>query len=586
VVIYEYYVIPAYVSKIDPGPDDPGPDIYAETHHTVKSVQGHGDSGSGTGQWESDVQKSLENPAYVSSIDSTDGYNLREAMQKGDNCDECEPPSYEESVIDVNTALITYQNEQNTMNDFRAGSQESFCDSSYVDSLTSNDSRAALLSNKRSYPVPPVFSSQIINTGKKTLSEHDFNECSVSSRDISNTKFGLFESSAYIDHVSCISPSQRQVESACRNAMLTLSQDIIPQQLQNVPSKLALNKEGVGESIEVNEDDDGNGDFNSIGKHMKNLIFLSISISLMNTAVGSLRNLQSSLNHIDGLGLYSLGASFTGFMIFSLFTPFIVQRFRPKKCLVLSLIPQLLYIFSNVYPAFHVFIPASFLQGVANALLWNAVSTYITYLARSYALQNDAKTVPTASKYFGIFFFFFQFSIVAGNIISSVVLMNGKQGNIPDTDTVIANVTSKVAYLSLNGTAQLTNTFITKNSHLQVCGAKYCHANNVTIPGLYVNDETKYALLGIYGVCVAFALVIALYLLDVLKPYRTAYASCSVVCKQLKSVILCAVDPRFIRLFLLFTYTSMQMSFVAGDVTQVSYSDINIARQKSYVIIV
>jgi hypothetical protein len=47
-----------------------------------------------------------------------------------------------------------------------------------------------------------------------------------------------------------------------------------------------------------------------------------------------------------------------------------------------------LYVAANVIPDFAVLVPASILQGCGAALMWNAVSTYVTYLARSTAIWN------------------------------------------------------------------------------------------------------------------------------------------------------------------------------------------------------
>jgi hypothetical protein len=69
---------------------------------------------------------------------------------------------------------------------------------------------------------------------------------------------------------------------------------------------------------------------------------------MMNVAFSSLRNLQSSLNHEDGVGLYSLTGSCGAFTFMSLFTPSLIQQFRPKRCLLFALFTHLLYVAANV----------------------------------------------------------------------------------------------------------------------------------------------------------------------------------------------------------------------------------------------
>ncbi|KAJ8303521.1 hypothetical protein KUTeg_019917 [Tegillarca granosa] len=326
---------------------------------------------------------------------------------------------------------VTYQDEDHvvvsrfdkpvyTSNDIiEVIASESLENPAYTDSLLSTDSKTALLGTDYDGNLHCINFKDLKHTNE---SECDFDPDKEVLRDRSNTIGRLAESNAYIDSIG-YTPDHARLSRACRNAVLTLSQEVF----QKYASTQILSKEQLAQKQTIEEDSE---DLSYITRHKKNLIFLSISITLMYTAIGSLRNLQSSMNHEDGLGLYSLAASYCGYMLFSLFTPFVVQKFKPKKCLLYSLVPQLLYVISNLFPTFYIFIPASFLQGVGNALLWNSMSTYTTYLARARALQKDEKTVHIASRYFGIFFFFYQFAIVSGNLISSLVLLYGD--GVPD----------------------------------------------------------------------------------------------------------------------------------------------------------
>ncbi|XP_033755008.1 protein unc-93 homolog A-like isoform X2 [Pecten maximus] len=446
--------------------------------------------------------------------------------------------------------------------------EESMESSSYNDSITSTNSRSALLKGETGTDSIPQEKNTILDIPFIPIvyEYKDYqdvaNEDQYRSR--SNTMMGLLESPAYIDSVNCPAPDRRRLARACRNAVLTLSQEIVPKKTIDVPHDPAK----YDDVIPTGNDVEDPGDFNSINNHRNNLMFLGITVFLMATAIVSLKNLQSSLNHIDNVGLYSLAAGYGSFTVFSLFTPFIVQRFRPKRCLVIGLLPQVLYVVANLYPTFEILVTMAFLQGIGNAILWNAISTYVTYLARSYALKNDDRTVHVASKYFGIIFFFYQFSMVVGNLISSVVLMLGRSHDVPDTHNLTVTLFTRSSFNQSYSQPSADVLYSSREGRTGVCGSKYCHSDNLVLPNMTVNDETKYTLMGIFGLCVAFSVVVPMYLLSALKPYRTTRANCSLVWKQFTSVLKCTCDRRFLMLFLAFMYSSVQNSFVTGDVTK------------------
>ncbi|XP_021357983.1 protein unc-93 homolog A-like isoform X2 [Mizuhopecten yessoensis] len=490
-------------------------------------------------------------------MESDENAQLAHSEEKPDEGDQAETKTEDKSGEDVDTNMSWTKEVELSMDN-----------SSYNNSITSTDSRSALLNGETGTDVTVKEKPTILDIPyiQVVYEYNDFQDLANVDqyRSRSNTMMGLLESPAYIDSVNCPTPDRRRLARACRNAVLTLSQDIVQKKtmgyVPNDPDK-------YDDATPNDKDEDDPGDFNSINHHMNNLVFLGITVFLMATAILSLKNLQSSLNHNDNVGLYSLAAGYCSFTVFSLFTPFIVQRFRPKRCLIIGLLPQVLYVAANLYPTFQVLVIMAFFQGIGNAILWNAISTYVTYLARSYALKNDDRTVHVASRYFGIIFFFYQFSMVVGNLISSVVLMLGRtQDTLPThnrTATVFTHTSFNHSYrpmTDINHSSQAVSPGF--------CGSKYCHSDNFALPNMTVNNETKYTLLGIFGLCVAFSVVVPMYLLSSLKPYRTTYANCSVICKQFTSVLRCTFDRRFLMLFLAFMYSTVQNSFVTGDVTK------------------
>lgn len=375
----------------------------------------------------------------------------------------------------------------------------------------------------------------------------------------------LWESNAYIDEFSCPSPGVRRLERVCKNAIINLSQDLsckssmkgstlLPVLINQVPDPVPMEEESFFE-----------------GNEIKNLLVISVSVALMNAAFSSLRNLQSSLNHDGGVGLYSLTGSMAAFTLLSLFTPSLIQQFRPKRCLILSIFAHLLYVAANVTPNFYILVPASVLQGAASALMWNAVSTYVTYLARSTAIRNDKRTVHVAGKYFGVFFCFFQLSVVAGNLISSIVLndQSDATNKTISTNTDLKNIVYKsISNLndSMNMDIKFSNLSKYEQNKLSICGSKYCHSYPIELGGL--TEATRYNLLGIYGVATVLALILPLFLMDRLKNYRTSKINIKHIANQAIAVLRCIVEPRFLTCFIMFFYSNMELGFVMAEVTK------------------
>jgi len=73
-------------------------------------------------------------------------------------------------------------------------------------------------------------------------------------------------------------------------------------------------------------------------RYIKNLLVLSGAYFFLFSAYFALRNLQSSLNAVDGLGLYALSAMYLSLVFGSLCSTMVVQRLQPKRTLSLSLV--------------------------------------------------------------------------------------------------------------------------------------------------------------------------------------------------------------------------------------------------------
>lgn len=420
-------------------------------------------------------------------------------------------------------------------------------DPMYSNSLTSTNSGKALL------PVPTELEENVKRRRTNTIS-------------------GILDNPMYINSLSCHSPNQMRLATACRQAALSLQTD-----KNGKLSSILVPKEP---EAELEEDELKEGAIPQLKHNMRNLIVISLGFTIMYIATGSLRNLQSSINHEAGLGLYSLGASYASFMIGSLFTPFILKQFRPKKCMIVAIIPQTLYIASNMYPKFYILIPFSALQGFGNSIMWNAVSTYITNLSNAVAAKQRVKGEHITSKYFGIFFLILQWYVIIGNLVASLILRNS--ATLTKESKLLGNVSSEQIYLvnytnygRPNGTHLYFNISQTQTEKgdadsNKLCGSNYCHYYPIEHDGMKVDDTTKYILLGVYTACGIISLLVIALFLEPLKTYRGTSIECRVILEQLTSVIKFLVDRRFMMLWLVCMYGLMQNGFLTSEVTKVS----------------
>lgn len=252
--------------------------------------------------------------------------------------------------------MLSPEKETGTPLPDESGIPDSMNDPSYTDSVSSTNSRTALLQNDNSKDDNVINKSFPENEPSSNHSSFwdisDFgHEISgkISMREKRRERekgHGLLESIAYIDPLVPPSPDVNRLRSICRNAVQSLSQEMVYRSMSvlavNEKEQNIIGEKGTVEEVEIEVEEIG-----FINNHLRNLIFLSIGISLVSTATGSLRNLLSSMHHESGIGVYSLAASYGAFTFFSLISPFVVQRFRPKISLVAGIFTQLIYVTAN-----------------------------------------------------------------------------------------------------------------------------------------------------------------------------------------------------------------------------------------------
>nr|XP_053642939.1 LOW QUALITY PROTEIN: protein unc-93 homolog A-like [Cherax quadricarinatus] len=157
---------------------------------------------------------------------------------------------------------------------------------------------------------------------------------------------------------------------------------------------------------------------------MKNIVIISIAFTLLFTSFGSMANLQSSINKTDGTA--AMTVLYGAFVFSCCFLPsWLLSLLKEKYTLALSILCYSSYIAAQFYPQIYTLVPTAFILGLGAAPLWASKCIYLTKVALRYASIVGENSDVIITKFFGIFFMFFQFAGVFGSLIVSSVLSVG-----------------------------------------------------------------------------------------------------------------------------------------------------------------
>lgn len=78
------------------------------------------------------------------------------------------------------------------------------------------------------------------------------------------------------------------------------------------------------------------------------------------------------------------------------------------------------FIAAHFYPRFYTMIPGGMFVGLGGGPLWCAKCTYLSVIGTAYATITDVSPDVAITRFFGVFFMFYQLSQVWGNLISSL----------------------------------------------------------------------------------------------------------------------------------------------------------------------
>ncbi|KAK5645591.1 hypothetical protein RI129_006891 [Pyrocoelia pectoralis] len=289
----------------------------------------------------------------------------------------------------------------------------------------------------------------------------------------------------------------------------------------------------------------------------RNVLVLGFAFMIHFTAFWGASNLQSSVNADESLGTLTLAAIYGSLILSNIFLPTIVIKwFGCKWTIALAILTYIPFIASQFHPRFYTMIPSGLFVGFGGGPLWCAKCTYLSIIAEAYSQISGESAELLVTRFFGVFFMFYQFSQVWGNLISSAVLSSG--GKIL---TNVTDVVESTACLSISSCKQNTE---------ELCGANfYPGITNDVNPNLDPPPPEKIQLIsGIYLACMVIACLCVVFGVDSLNRYKKNRAGSSTGLSGLKLLIVTLkhlFNPYQILILPITMFIGAEQAFMAAD---------------------
>lgn len=276
----------------------------------------------------------------------------------------------------------------------------------------------------------------------------------------------------------------------------------------------------------------------------RNLIVLSASSFLVNSAFLSLSHLQTSVLNVEsGLGTVSLSAISSSFVLSCLFlAPFFISVAGLKITIGACTLLYTPYFIANFYPHWVTVLPTSFVLGFGAGPLCTANNAYVAELAAQYAGLQRQNNEVAFGRFFGVFLMFGQLSQVFGNLISYMVFDSGAT-----SDT--ASVTQEASSSKRAG-----------------CGVNFCPQSalqsNMTAPPV----TSRFQLCAVYTAFGWIAALVVFLLLDPVehKAQRHDKASLPLLMITMRHMR----NPYQIFIIPLTIFSGLEVSFITDDFTK------------------
>ncbi|XP_039252327.2 protein unc-93 homolog A-like [Styela clava] len=213
----------------------------------------------------------------------------------------------------------------------------------------------------------------------------------------------------------------------------------------------------------------------------REFLLWSFGCFLLYSAYGTLLNMQSSINVVDGLGTFSVTITYaTSALVSLLCAPILLRKFGAKKCVCASELTYVAYMLANFYPVFWTMAPTSFILGMGDCIVWSVFAIFNSYFANKYSVLKG--TPCNSSRFSGYFYAIFQCAKIFGNLVSFVVLYAFSEAtsveNISASASSFKSNTTLLNHVTPNeNVASHTNE--TSNFVREYCGARDCQDPSV-----------------------------------------------------------------------------------------------------------
>jgi len=301
-------------------------------------------------------------------------------------------------------------------------------------------------------------------------------------------------------------------------------------------------------------------------RYIKNLLVLTMAKFFLWSAQSAIRNLQSSVNAVGGLGLYTLSSMSCSLLFGSLFCTPIVQRLQPKRALSLSLTGFVMYTAANFYPRFYTMVPTAIIKGFFLAVSFTAIATYLANISAGYAELVGKPTSHVFSQFLGTFHVFFKFSTIAGGLISSLLL--SKSSSHRDNIKHAGRTYTKHGNDFLDEGSLYRNSTDETNNFTLFCGRSYCPSDGMnTDSHSNVDETTLLILMGCFGASTVVGCITVIFFLDPLEGVMKK--SSARLSHQITAVFRVFTQRRNCLAFALSFYFQFQAAFNFGVFTKV-----------------
>lgn len=176
----------------------------------------------------------------------------------------------------------------------------------------------------------------------------------------------------------------------------------------------------------------------------RNLLGVAVSFFICFSTFIAEVSLQSSVNADKGLGVLSLSISEVCLMLSGILVgPSVLIILGTKWSLLFAYVIILAYILANFYPTWFTLIPVTVFLGIGSGWMYAAVLVHAIAVAHRTAPSLKKNPDHMAAVFVGVVNFFVKIGYIPGNIVSSTVLLSGRNGTGSNYSTDVCNSTEE-----------------------------------------------------------------------------------------------------------------------------------------------